>query len=58
MGGVSAAGFRPGFGFGGSIHCFLTEIVGGLPEPGIGARGLLIVDGAAGVSTGGEGLDD
>ena len=48
------AGLRPGFGFGGRIHVLLIDI-GGTPfEPGMGAKGLLTLEGVAGVRTGGE----
>lgn len=56
MGGVSSAGFRPGLGFGGSTHSLFMEIAG-IFEPGMGAKGLLTVEEAAGVRTaGGEGM--
>ncbi len=48
------AGFRPGLGLGGKIHVFCIEIVGASAELCIGARGLLTVEGVAGVRTDGE----
>ena len=48
------AGFRPGFGFGGKIHCLLMEMGGWFPMPGIGASGLFTVEEVAGVRTCGK----
>lgn len=44
MGGVSAAGFRPGFGRGGITHSLLVNIEGVWSESGIDMRGFLTVD--------------
>lgn len=52
------AGFRPGLGFGGSTHVLLIDIAGALRVPGIGASGLLMAEGVAGVKTLGESVDD
>lgn len=41
MGGVSAAGFRPGFGRGGITHSLFVNIEGVWSESGIDMRGLL-----------------
>lgn len=57
MGGVSRAGFRPGLGLGGRTQVLLIEIIGASVEPGMGAKGLLTVEGVAGVKTGGELVD-
>lgn len=58
MGGVSAAGFRPGLGRGGITHSLLVKIEGVWRDPGMGARrGLLIVEGAAGTRACGERAD-
>ena len=57
MGGVSAAGFRPGFGRGGMIHSLLVKIDGVGRAPGIGARGLFIVEDATGTRVCGEAED-
>lgn len=51
MGGVSIAGLRPGLGLGGRTHVLFMDIVGALTEPGMGARGLLMAKGVAGVRT-------
>ena len=57
VGGVSAAGLRPGFGRGGIIHSLLVKIDGVGKAPGIGARGLFIVEEAAGTRVCGEEAD-
>lgn len=44
MGGVSAAGFRPGFGRGGITHSLFVNIEGVWSESGIDMRGLLTDD--------------
>lgn len=54
VGGVSTAGLRPGFGLGGRTHVLFIDIVGARTEPGIGAKGLLTVEGVAGVRIEGE----
>ena len=48
---MSTAGFRPGLGFGGRTHSLFIDIVGVYVVPGMGARGLLVVEDADGVRT-------
>lgn len=45
---MSAAGFRPGFGRGGTIHSFLVKIDEVCSELNAGMRGLLIMEDVAG----------
>ena len=65
MGGVSVAGFRPGFGRGGMIHSFLVTMVGvGSPDAGamdamLGAfEDLIASAGGAGARAVGEPAED
>ena len=65
MGGVSVAGFRPGFGRGGMIHSFLVTMVGaGSPDAGamnamLGTLEDLIASvGGAGARAAGEPAED
>ena len=45
VGGVSVAGFRPGFGRGGTIHSFLVTMVGvGSPDAGAMEAMLCVCD--------------
>lgn len=57
MGGVSAAGFRPGLGRGGTIHSLFVKIAGVCSDTDIGTAGLLTVDEVAGARGCGETMD-
>lgn len=54
MGGVSAAGFRPGFGRGGITHSFFVNIEGVWSESGIDMGGLLTDDDRTGTRACGD----
>lgn len=57
MGGVSAAGFRPGLGRGGTIHSLLVKMAGGCNDTDNGRAGLLTMDEVAGARACGETVD-
>lgn len=54
MGGVSAAGFRPGLGRGGTIHSLFVKIAGVCNDTDIGTAGLFTIDEVAGARAGGR----